>query len=173
METKKLIRWLSGVIALLVLLNLGLIGWMFFGQTRMPPGAGGPMAFRFLERELSLTDTQEQQVIASREALSERSRPLEDSARLLRKQLFTLTRETPLPAAESGRLTNLLGRVISQLEQNRLQHFKEVRDVLTPEQQSRFDTILEELAQRQGPPPGNGQRLPGRPFGPPEGRPGP
>ncbi|OIN59164.1 Spy/CpxP family protein refolding chaperone [Arsenicibacter rosenii] len=173
METKTLIRWLSGVIALLVLLNLGLIGWMFFARSGMPPGGGGPVAFRFLERELSLTDTQEQQVIASREALSERSRPLEDSARALRKQLFTLTRQTPLPVAETDQLSRQLGGLIAQLERNRLQHFKEIRDVLTPEQQSRFDSILDELAQRQGPPPGNGHRPPGGPSGPPEGPPGP
>lgn len=176
METKTLIRWLSGVIAILVLLNLGLIGWMFFGHSGMPPGAGGPAAFRFLERELALTDQQEQLVIASREALSEQSRPLEDSARALRKQLFALTRQSPLPVAEADQITRQLGNIIAQLERNRFQHFKEIRDVLNSDQQSRFDNILDELAQRQGPPPGpgqgNGNRPPDDRPGPPDGPPG-
>lgn len=160
METNKLIRWLWGVIGVLVLLNAGLIGWLFLGQASMHAPRNGPLAFRFLEQELKLSEEQQQQIIASREKLSEKGRLLEDSVRQLRQHLFALAKQPENSDVEANRLGAQISRLIAQLETNRFAHFRDIRRICTPAQQARFDEILQELAQRQGPPGGGGP--PGR-----------
>ena len=168
METQKLVRWLLAVIGVLVFLNIGLVGWMLWGQARGRPPMNGPMALKFLEQELAFTEEQRQQVIASREKLSEKARPLEDSVRNLRQQLFLLTKTSDKAVEEQ--LVQQIGRFVSRLEQARFEHFKEIRSLCTAQQQERLDEILQELAMRQGPPPGGPGR---RGMGPEEGGPPP
>lgn len=169
MDTKKLIRWLLVIIGVLVIMNISLIGWLLWGDRRGGRSMNGPLALQYLEKELKLSKQQREQVMQLREEIAERGRPLDDSVRKLRQQLFLLTKEPETANPQVAEISRKLGQLIAELETARFDHFRKIRRICTPQQQVQLDEILKELAQRQ-------RSLNGRPGmggGPPDGAPPP
>ena len=149
------------VIALL-LLNLGMLGFLFF-QRPPRPGAPDPLGRRIVET-LQLDDAQQQQFEVLKTAHHAK---MEDFNKAYRDGLgnyFALLKNERVDTAQRDSLQAMLVQIQNERLNITFQHFAELKALCTPEQQQRFQDLLPELMQvilprpeRRGPP-GRGGR---------------
>jgi protein CpxP len=157
MNSKKIITLL---ILVLFAVNLITLGCFWFGRKHGPssgmPEHGGPAAF--LIRELKLTEDQQQQFEKLKRAHHEHIEQVQDSLHELRELFFHELSVSDTRKADS--LAKVIGEKQSSIERITFDHFKQVRAICTPEQQKRFDEVIQEALRMMGGPPGG-------PHGPP------
>ena len=163
---RKLIAW---TVAILVVLNLGSLGLLWFAHANRPRSLQSPTRpapAEFLIRDVGLNPEQAEKFRELREkhliyAQSQR----EEIHALNRRILEELFRPDP-DSALVRRLSEEIGHKQELFQEALYRHFEEVKQLCTPEQQEKLKrVVLEamEVDQRQGPPPG-------RPEGPPPAR---
>jgi len=84
---------------------------------------------------------------------------LENENRTLRDSLFTYIKKPKADTAIINAITKKISNNQAAIEKATLYHFRDVRAMLTPEQQSKFDGIINQVLQMMGrpaPPHGNG-----------------
>ena len=129
----KRIKAYQYIIASLIVLNVLMIGWQWFGPRRHPPRPED-----ILKKELQLTDSQ---MDAYRELIKEHrliADPLERDIADLRKQLLNYH------ASDSGKqaFADAVGKKQAEFEMSLYEHFKKVRALCNVEQQRKFDEVL-------------------------------
>lgn len=129
----KRIKAYQYIIAALIVLNVLMIGWQWFGPRGHPPRPED-----ILKKELHLTDSQ---MDAYRELIREHrviADPLEKEIADLRKQLLSFD------ATDSGKQTtaDAVGEKQAEFEMSLFEHFKKVRALCNEEQQKKFDEVL-------------------------------
>ena len=148
-------RFLKSVIIGLLLLNAGTLGYLFMqgrhpgGDRPGPPGPGGRIA-HFLRDQLQLTDAQEAQFRNMREEHHEEMRRIHRRVQDAHQQLYGLLHDGYQPADSLAAipfidtLTNA-GRSVEWL---RFSHFRNLRDICTPEQQQKFDRVISDAVEQ-------------------------
>ncbi|MEO6542223.1 MAG: Spy/CpxP family protein refolding chaperone [Ferruginibacter sp.] len=136
-------------------------------ENKMPPPPG--QVFEFINRELKLDPAQREAYTKLRDEHQADVRPLQDSIRKSKDKFFELLQSENV----SDTLVQEYSKKTGELEQRRdvftFRHFQKLRAICNKEQQSRFDSIIQEALRRMGGP----KRLPGPPPGMENGEEGP
>lgn len=153
-------RFLLASLGLLVIMNLGLMGSIFFQkQGHDRPGQGG--LEHFLEQELSLSPDQVEQMHTIRKQHFDTTLPLvaalRDSSEFLVLQAFM----RDLDSTRATAIAKNIGGIHTQLDLALYGHFVKLNEMCTPEQRVRLKELAYELTGGTSPPPQRGQAPPG------------
>lgn len=126
---------------------------------RQPPGGAEP--FAFLVRTLGMDEAQQQKFRELRDAHREAMQPLRSVLRDARRAMFSHVPD----AGEATLQADLLAAGMAQrsIDSITVLHFRKVRALLRPDQQSKFDEVIGELPKMMGgappppPPPPHGE----------------
>jgi len=127
-------------------------------------------AYEFLTRELNLTPQQQEQYAAMRQKHFELTRRINEQNHALRDSLFNQVKSTKATPTEINQLLKQISANQQQIDSATFYHFRDVRAILTPQQQNKFDQILNDVLHRMANP---GPRGPGPGRDGPDSRPGP
>jgi periplasmic protein CpxP/Spy len=148
--------WLLWVVAALVVLNMGSLGFLWYGHLHRPaPQArqdGKPDPEQFLIREVGLDETQAATVKALRKEHFRETDSLQAVIRQLKRQV---TDELFVESPDTGHvrsLTDQIGREHARFEQAVFEHFEKVKELCTPEQRERLRKLTLEALDRPQPP---------------------
>jgi Spy/CpxP family protein refolding chaperone len=141
--------WIIGV---LVLLNLGTLGFIWLMP---PPPAPGEIVGPLMEKRLELRKEQREAFREERRAHFQKRRVLLDEAQESRRQLIEVLSRAPVDSMQVEKLLEQLSGHHNLLEEEFVRHYLRLRDICDEQQQVR----LEELFNR-------GLRFPGMPDPP-------
>ncbi len=147
-------RVLMFMVALLVILNLGIVAFLWSSRPPHPGGRRGEAPAQYLIEKVGLTPDQQ---VAYRELIQEHQqniRSINDSIRYHKIQLFKYlhTSDSTIAKAESFRISQFQ----QQLEMTTFNHFLKVRTLCSPVQAVKFDKVIDEVLRMMapdGPPP--------------------
>jgi Spy/CpxP family protein refolding chaperone len=154
------IKLLVGTTVLLIILNVIIVGFIWFGAHAPRPlrdGRGpGPDRAELIIHELKLDETQRKQFEQLRDEHHHIIMAVNEKDRRTHQALFDLVKNGQDNTAASDSLINEIAENKKQIEQATYHHLAEVRKICTPEQQKIFDDIIINLFRRgpDGPPPG-------------------
>jgi Spy/CpxP family protein refolding chaperone len=179
-------RFIGFLIALLVTLNLVLLGMLWIHYLR-PPRPGRPPSperrkaeiAHFLVAELNLTPKQEGSLRALQKQFFARVDAIHREVNDLRRRIIDESFNDPPDTARVEALANKIGPKEAQKEQLLFEHFQEIKKICGPEQKKKFKSLVQELSMagppEPPPPPSPGGRggphFPRRGHGPGEEEP--
>jgi len=175
------------IILVLVVINLGALGFIWMGHHRLeedgPPGAGRPPrdVVGYLTKELGLTNAQRDTIAALQKTFKNEIGEAGENYRRLHPPFFNQLQGNSIDSAKFNQALNELTEGSKKIELLTFNHFRQVRAVCTPEQQKRFDEIVNDVMHMVAPPqrgfgsqpppgPPDGNRPPPPDQGPPPGR---
>lgn len=156
-------RFLKIIIIVLLLINVGTLGYLWIGHRRpprhmgQPDGPPGPHghgeragAAAFLYEELQLSDAQEAAYKKMREQHHATVMSIRDDMRQSKKALYGLLKSTDSNAIkiEEQRWLDSLAAQQRRIEYITYLHFREVRALCTPQQQQKFDDVIGEALEQ-------------------------
>ena len=154
--------FLTTLVAILVVMNIGLVAFMWF--TQQPDRAQGPpAAARFLLKELGFNKNQEQKYIELQQHFEDSLEPVRHHERDVHDRFFEMMHASAPDSAQLAATIDTMAHIRSQIEYLTFSHFRQIRALCNNEQQQKFDKIILETMRKMGPP--SGGRRPG-----PEGR---
>ncbi|WP_234735768.1 Spy/CpxP family protein refolding chaperone [Tellurirhabdus bombi] len=148
-ESKKL-YWLWGAIGLLFLLNLATISWILLRPKPNRPNQ--PHSEAMLIKRLGFSREQRTRHQAYRRELRQAVRQHEDSLRQLRTDLFQHLRQPAVAKTTIDALVSRMEYQNGQMIRLRFRYWQQVRALCTPDQQERFDGLIDRLIQFQNRP---------------------
>ena len=135
---------LLATIVLLLIVNIATLTFLWM-QYKQPAGAPSGMAARdFIVKEVGLTPLQQQQYDSLRKIHRKSVRWLNDENRRLHDQMFENVGSTSIDSIMLDSMAYKLSQNEVKRQKATLYHFRELRKILTVEQQSKFDNILKE-----------------------------
>jgi hypothetical protein len=149
--TKSKIQILTAFSVILVLLNLGLIGFFVFNEKtdrdrperNPPPRDNHPK--EIMIKRLGLESSQITEYEKLIEAHQQLIRVYNDSIHEAKKQLFFLLQPNQKSQADS--VINVLAKLQGSVEQAHYNHFVDLRAICNPDQTRKFDLLTKEMAQ--------------------------
>jgi Spy/CpxP family protein refolding chaperone len=123
-------------------------------------------AYQFLVRELKLDQQQQVQYAALRRQHFEVTSLINDQNRILHDSLFRMVKDRDLNKNTVSVLQQKIAINQQRLDSATFYHFRQVRAILTAQQQLKFDEVLQDVLHIIG----NPASLPGRPGLPPGGQ---
>ena len=129
------------------LLTLGLIVLLAFAIAAMaqpqpaPKPAGAPGKF-MMDQMLNLTPEQQEQIAALRLELQKKNLPLRSKLNNYRAEIKLLVVSDNYSRSKVESLISKINDVRKQLMLNRIEFQRKVRNLLTPEQRTRFDARI-------------------------------
>jgi protein CpxP len=151
-------KFLKIIIAILVLLNIGTQTFIWTSHHHgMPPPhqMGRGDAGRFLVHELKMTDEQQKQFEELRNEHHNKVEDIRERGRTLHEHFFDLLQNPSTDASNVQQAADSIAANQKQIELVTFEHFRKVRAICTPEQQKRFDEVIDEALQMLDPrPPG-------------------
>jgi len=148
--------FLTGIIVLLLFLNLGIVAFLWMNQHE-PRAEGRPDVGRFLIDELKMNEQQQAQYEELKEEHHNKIEHLQQQDRELHDRFFDLLRT---PSADSLTIETLADSMAAnrkQIEIATYQHFQKVRAICNAEQQKKFDAVTRQMLRMMGPPPPPGR----------------
>ncbi|MEZ4901714.1 MAG: hypothetical protein R2822_08140 [Spirosomataceae bacterium] len=135
------IKYLWLIVITLLLVNLGMLGWLLFTpkahDRRQPP-------LDLLARELHFNAEQKKQYNLLKDAHHTQAKAIRDSAMMIKKALFNQLNR-PLSDQEIDKATHEIAEKMAIVDHLTFKHFREVRQLCTPAQQQRFDEVIEDV----------------------------
>lgn len=127
-------------------------------------GKGGPI--EMMKKELGMTDQQQKDFEAMKDAHFKNMKPLADSIRAAKTAFFSLVKEVS-PSDSAINAAELKVRDLQmQADKMTFDHFRKLRNIFTADQQKKFDDFVSKMMQRPGP--GGWRRDSTRKDGPPQ-----
>ncbi len=150
-------------IAILIVLNMGLMGVLWYEHSDRrptpPPGDGKPNPDQFFVRELGLDEEQANALFALREQHMSESDPVKarihELSRQMTEELFAASPDT----IRMRELSEAVGARHAEFERTVYEHFERVKQLCGPEQRERLKQLVMEAMERAKmppPPPGQG-----------------
>lgn len=139
-------KFLTIAVVFLVLLNLGVLTFLFITRPSHPPEP-----WRMVVKEVGFNDQQTQQYFALRDAHRNEMHRLDDQFGETLRDYFDLLKGIPNPSLEDSLLTRL-GRIEREKAMITFGHFREVKSLCRPDQVDAFNRILPELTRVVLPP---------------------
>lgn len=130
---EKKLKFYQGGIMVLIILNISLIGWQWFGKRSEPPRPQD-----ILKRELQLTDVQMKDYVELIREHRKVADAIEYEMRQLKRNLFNFSQPDSIKEVVAQKIS----QVQQQLDIQTYMHFKKVRDLCTDEQKSKFEEVL-------------------------------
>ncbi len=152
------IKLLAGTTVLLILLNVVVIGLMWFGPHHRPgmgPGPGHDRA-EVIIHELKFDDAQRRQFEQLKDQHHSIMMAIDEKDHKTHDALFELIKNGQDSTAAADSLINEIAQNKKQIELATYHHMAQVRRICTAEQQKKFDEIIINLMTHrgEGPPPG-------------------
>lgn len=149
-------KFLKIAIVILLIINISTLAFFSFrphGPRPPHPGMGpGRGPFEFLVRELKMTDEQKSKYETLRDQHHEAVESLREQSHDMHKAFFDLINAEPIDSIRVKNLADSISENQKQIELITFYHFKEVRSICTPEQQKRFDVIIDDALRMLQPP---------------------
>jgi Spy/CpxP family protein refolding chaperone len=149
-------KFLKTVIIILLLINIATLGFMW--SNHFSQGAPPHMrvdTFMFLTRELQLDDKQKEQYEQLRNEHHRAAEEIQHKSRELHDALFKMLHAPSADSALVNHAVNDISANQQQLELLTFYHFQKVRAICSPEQQKRFDEVIQDALRMMAPkPPG-------------------
>ncbi len=177
-------RWLTLFTLLLVIANIVTLTLLWVhrrGEGRpdgkMPPPPRGQV-FEFINHELKLDSAQQEAYRKLKDEHQEYQRAVQDSLKKQKDAFFALLQQPAVADSVLQKAARQIGEQEQQIELVTFRHFKKLRALCNAEQQRKFDTIIQDVLKRMGPPrnrmeppppPGDEKDRPGG-FPPPPGQ---
>ncbi len=152
-------KFLKRIIALLVLINIATLSYMWIQAGKEQPRGEG--ALEYLTKELNLSEAQQQQFKALRDEHRVSHKPLRQKGKKLHDDFFDALKGNDSLLVE--RMADSIAAFQKVQELSTFYHFKQIRAICTEEQKKKFDGLIKETMMKMAPPP-SGQ------MGPPPGR---
>lgn len=137
-------------IVLLLLLNIGTLSFLWMHRPP-PPDQRGP--FQFLIRATGMDEEQQKAYAQLRDKHRSQVEAFKTQNSALRKQLFGLLAQQGAGDPMVLQLTDSIASIKRQEEILTYEHFRQVRAICRPDQQTRFDAAIGEAIQSMAPPP--------------------
>lgn len=165
------------VIVLLLLLNAGTLGYLWLSKDKpghspadMRPGPGHRNHVdRLMSEKLQLSAEQEDLFHGLKMEHNEQMIELQKQERKLHTDLFILLKAKNIDTAAKNNYLVQLERNDRMKEEVTFEHFRKLRAILKPEQEPKFDELVEEIASQIL----SHRRIGRGPQGPPDGPPPP
>lgn len=152
MEKTKL---LTLIVIVLLVVNAGTLGYLIFNSIKQnepnPNQKGGPAAF--IIKKLKLT---EQQQVAFEELKFEHRSGMmrkQDSIRTLHQEMFNYLKSDVPNVVAADSVATIISLRKKELDMFTFHHFRQLREICSPEQKQLFDTFINEIQQAITSPP--------------------
>jgi len=159
-------KLLTGLVILLLAANAATIAVFWLSKPKQPRGPKGNPA-EFLVKELALDNKQQEQLNVLVKAHREGAQQLREKIKEAKEAFFNLLKEPAIADSTKHNAAKAVSSITEQLDIMTWDHFKQVRELCTTEQQKKFDEIIHQVTGiigQQRPPMGPGsERPPGRP----------
>lgn len=148
-------------IAIVLLIAANVVALVLFWRDKkskdtdlLPPpmAQNGGSAFDFLTKELALDSNQIKAYSALRDEQRKNADPLKKAIRDAKDSLFGLLKKSPVNEADLQNALNKEGAAQIALDKSTFQHFQNVRKLCTPQQQLKFDSVIQQAMQMFGQP---------------------
>ncbi|MGZ3865113.1 MAG: Spy/CpxP family protein refolding chaperone [Bacteroidia bacterium] len=150
-------RFLKIVIAVLVVLNISTLTFIWTGHKNAMAPRGPAGAFDFLAKELKLDDAQLKQFDEMYKTLHQEATRVREKNHAMHHRFFDLL-HSQNDSALVKQLADSMAFYQVQMELLTYDHFKKIRAICKPDQQKKFDEVINKALEMMGPP---------RPGGPP------
>ncbi len=144
-------RFLKIVIIILLLINIGTLGYMWMQKPQDRPGPPRKDISGFLTRELNFTEDQKKQFETLRNEHHDAIENIQEKDREMHDKYFDLLQS----AAEDSLLVTSLADSMSenrkQIELITFHHFRKVRNICDDKQKKKFDEIINDALRMMAP----------------------
>jgi protein CpxP len=148
---------LIAALILMVLLNIGTLGFVFLRHQHGPYFMReGFRQGRFMDK-LKMTEEQKKSIEKLRNTHEEKMSSLRAMTDSLRKQRFELMKITPYDSSQGNILAARLGDIQEEMEKQITSHFLSIRALCTQEQLPEYNKFIDRLSSRMS----NGSRYGG------------
>jgi hypothetical protein len=138
------------IIGVLLVSNLILLGLYLNRELgRKKLGKSNRSPIDFMARELQLNDAQTSSFAKLWADNNERNKPIVDSIRSGREQLYQYLRTSPQPDSLIMSITEKIARFDRQLTLNNYAHFRKVSELCSSDQQVRLDSLLKKMGNKR------------------------
>jgi len=152
-------KFLKIVIIVLLLLNISTVAFMWMHKPPGPPfppppngqlARDGQAPYRFLVNALKMDDRQQQRYAELRDEHHEAVQAIQQQNKDLHKRLYDLLQTNDTVQAQQ--LANSIADNQKQIELITFHHFAKVREICNPQQQLKFDSVINEALRMMAPP---------------------
>jgi periplasmic protein CpxP/Spy len=147
------VRMLKSVIIVLVLINIGTLTFMWFNNPVRRQSARPQFAPGFLVKELELSGSQQKDYLSLRNNHRMMLKQLQERDKALHNRFFDQLFSDVPGSKNVGDLADSIAENRREMEILTYDHFNQVRQMLTPEQQEKFGKIFDEVLRMVLPPP--------------------
>ncbi|HLP12614.1 MAG TPA: hypothetical protein VK177_11830 [Flavobacteriales bacterium] len=155
---KNLAVWKWATIVML-LCNMGLMAFVLLRPCPPPPPHGGPHGVdKFIINELELDEQQIAKFDLLKKEHRSKMEKLRKSGRKLRNVYFEQLKNTKENDSLVRARATAIGINQQEIELATYIHFKSLRNMLTETQKEIFDSIIQEVLRRMGPPPKHAEK---------------
>lgn len=164
-------KWAVLAFVLLILMNLGMLtAFWYFNKTdnkREPLVEGNPI--QFLVASLQLDSVQQEQVILLRDEHRSQVRDVREKNREAKDAFFALLQQQGITNEQVEKAATTAAQYDRELSLITFRHFQKIRALCRPDQQQKFDSLINEVLHTlaQGPAGGPPPRPPMDRQGPP------
>lgn len=146
MNQKKVIYILTAMVIVLILLNMTMVGFMFFKdrQSCRNPEFGGRGKGDYLIEKLEFTPEQIAKFEVLRQGHQQTAMPLNKEIMEQKKQFFALINEPKVDSLKVDSLSKVITEMHRKVDIVTFYHFKKIREICTAEQQIKFQNLIEE-----------------------------
>lgn len=138
------------IIVVLLITNGVVIALYFFrAPAKKSPARNGRGSVEYMTRELGLDETQASKFNTLWEENNQRNKPLNDSIRVSREELYSYLNTNPQPDSLVQAAAARIARFEQQVLLHNYAHFRQVKEICTPEQQVKLDTLLKKMGNRR------------------------
>jgi Spy/CpxP family protein refolding chaperone len=169
--------WLIAIMVLLVVNTATLaIFWLERkGQDLLGKKPQGSEAQAFLIKELALDSTQQAQYLELVKAHREGTNAIKRQLRDAKEAFFNLISDSTVSDAAIKQAAGSASAIEAQIDLLTFKHFQQIRNICTPAQKAKFDTVIKTVVKMmgpsqerpQGPPPPHDRHQGERPKRPP------
>ncbi|HYM95595.1 MAG TPA: periplasmic heavy metal sensor [Chitinophagaceae bacterium] len=134
------------IVAVLLLSNLVLLGFMFFGKGKQKRNSERGKSFsEYFEKQLGFTPEQSAKFQQLRNQHFEKIRPFLREVRQAKDSLFSIMRQPEVPDSVLEKAAENLAQKEKAQEIQSFRHFRQVRELCTDEQKPKFDSLISKL----------------------------
>jgi protein CpxP len=141
---------LTIAVLLLLIINTGLVVFLVLGRKEKSTSGnyGRQDNFELMAKELNLQEEQKAQHKLLREEHFKNLKPYYDSIRMAKTALYARIADTTITAAEFDAYDAKASKWHSAINRLTFEHFKKVRVLLRPDQQTDYDKFIQKMMQR-------------------------
>lgn len=141
---------LSVAVVLLLLSNIALVVFLMNnkgkGNEKRSGGKGDPS--EMMAKELGMTEQQQKDHKQLKDDHFKAMKPFYDTLRTAKAAFYALTKEANVDDSTLAVYSQRIYNKQAEIDKYTFAHFKRVRNLLTPEQQPKFDEFLQKMMQR-------------------------